>query len=317
MKIRTEIRISNQSKAAMVANGIPIPESNMTFEMSTAKAHIFASPHARFNELLVTPEEIYTTEFYINNIETKYIAGGIDSKDGYITAYTTWVGTVIRLQDTLVEAIISGELKEGDSIDTYLEKVEEQMTENQRLYDQMQAQIAEFPAHAPQREAARKTYEAEQEKLRREKEAEDAKELARKADESRKVMEEKERRRQERLTWAREHGSERLRKGLEQEHTCIKLYEIELGEHLIADRDYEYDRENMVDEKNRSCPSLKALEEVERLNQIKGLSAQVVWLPEGLRELHKNTDECFEPGVGCEAVKVDVAGTSGYWYKKY
>jgi hypothetical protein len=199
----------------------------------------------------------------------------------------------------------------------YLEKMEGQMAENQNRYDEMQAQIADFPNHAPQREAAKQAYEAEQGKLRLEKEATDAAEKATKYMEATKASEEKEKKRLERLAWAQEHGSERLRKGLEHNHNCGKLFETEFGEHLIQDNDYEYDREAKVENKDRSCPSLVSLEEVERIEKIEGLFASVVWLPEGLTELHKDPEEYNEPESGCEAARIDVKGTAGYWYKKY
>lgn len=317
MKLETNIDIGDQSKAAMIAGRIPIPKPFMVFEMSPEKARIFANPQARYRKLIVDSEKIYTEAFSINNRETKYIANGIDAKDGYIPNYTTWIGKEIKLQDVLNSAIISGELKDGDNIDTYLEKIEEQIAENQKLFDERQAEIADFPNHAPQREAAKQAYEAEQEKLRLEKEAKDAAEKAIKDAEAVKVSEEKEKVRLERLAWAQEHGSDRLRKGLEHGHNCIKLYETEIGGYLIQDGDYEYDRENVTETKNRSCPTLAALEEVERIEKIEGLSASVVWLPEGLTELHKDPEEYNEPESGCEAVRIDVKGTAGYWYKTF
>lgn len=121
----------------------------------------------------------------------------------------------------------------------------------------------------------------------------------------------------EMIAWAQEHGSDRLRKGLEHGYTCKKLYETELGEYLIQDNEYEYDRDSKVEDKDRSCPSLEALEEVERIEKIEGLSASVVWLPEGLSEIHKDPEGYSESESDCEAVRIDVKGTAGYWYKTF
>lgn len=157
-------------------------------------------------------------------------------------------------------------------------------------------------------------------RIRKEKEAvekaeKDAAEAKTKAEQAKEEGEAEEKRRLERLEWAKHRGSDRLLKGLQHGHRCVKLYETEFGEYLIQDSDYVYDRDNKVETKNRSCPSLEALEEVERIEKIEGLSASVVWLPDGIWELHK--DESCEPDSGCEAVSVDVKGTYGYWYKTF
>ncbi len=135
------------------------------------------------------------------------------------------------------------------------------------------------------------------------------------AAQAKKDAEYKESRRLERLAWAQQHGSDRLRKGLEHGHACTKLYETEFGRHLIGDGGYVYDRDGRVETKDRSCPSIEALEEAEHIEKTKGLSVSIVWLPEGTWELHK--DETCEPDAGCEAVRVDVRDTAGYWYKMF
>ncbi len=163
----------------------------------------------------------------------------------------------------------------------------------------------------------KRQYQKKIEEEKTEREAKQAKEEVKANEEKAKQAAEAEIKQKEMLAWAQEHGSDRLRKGLEHGHACKKLYETELGEHLIQDNGYEYDRENKIEEKDRSCPSLAALEEVERIEKIEGLSASVVWLPEGLTELHKDPEEYYEPESGCEAVKVDVKGTAGYWYKTF
>jgi len=317
MKIETNVEIGEQSKAAMIANKVPIPKLFLTFEMSAEKAHIFASAYASYRKLIVSEQTIYAEDFRIVAPETKKVQYGIDHKDGYISSWKQEVGKTIHLANVLRPDIISGVLTEGMNIDIYLEKIEAQITENQKLFDKAQAELAEFEAHAPQREQAKQAYEAEQARANAEREAKEKAEREAKEAEKAKINAEKEAKRLARLEWAKEYGSEHLQKGLEQGYDCIKQYDIELGEYLIKDSAYEYDRENLVDTKDRSCPSLDALCEAERINEIEGLAATIVWLPDGLYELHKDPDEYSEPENGCEAVSVDVKGTSGYWYKTF
>ncbi len=161
-----------------------------------------------------------------------------------------------------------------------------------------------------------KKMKTERENKEKEKAEKEAQELAKKEAEAAKIAAEKEARRQARLIWAREHGSVRLLKGLEQGYNCIKLYETELGTFLLGD-EYEYDRDNRVDDKDHACPPLEALEEVERLQGVEGVDPDIVWLPQGLSELHNDPDDYNEPESGCGAVRVDVKGTQGYWYRKF
>lgn len=317
MKIRTNIDLSDVSKASMIARRIPIPKSFMTFEMSPEKAHIFANKYAIKKKLIVSEEEIYVEEFRIDSPMTKYVQGGLDSRDGMITSWTKNIGKSISLENILIPDIIIGTLIEGMNIDAYIEKVEANIVTNRTLLEVVTKEIQDFDAHAPQRAMAKQIYDSEQEKLRVEKETKEAEERtiqeAVKAKEKEAIEEAK----KKRIAWAQDHGSDRLLKGLLHGHTCKKLYETELGESLIANSDYEYDQENKVEEKGRSCPSLAALEEVERIEKTEGLSASAVWLPEGLTELHKDPEEYNEPESGCEAVKIDVKGTAGYWYKTF
>lgn len=317
MKIRTNIDLGDASKASMIANRISIPKPFMTFEMSPEKAHIFANKYTSKHKLIVSEEEIYVEEFRIDSPMTKYVQGGIDSRDGMITSWTKKVGESIGLANILVPDIVAGTLIDGMNIDAYIEKIEERIITNQTLLEEVTKEIQDFDTHAPQRASAKQIYDIEQEKLRVEKETREIEERTVQEAIKAKEKEATEEARKKQIAWAQEHGSDRLRKGLEHGHACKKLYETELGENLIADSEYEYDRENKVEEKGRSCPSLMALEEVERIEKIEGLSASVVWLPEGLTEIHKDPEEYNEPESGCEAVMIDVKGTAGYWYKTF
>jgi hypothetical protein len=228
-----------------------------------------------------------------------------------------WVQLIgnTNVVELLADKYADGEIAIGGNIDHIMQelsdtyqRIDQIVANNKTIADEKKRKEEE---EHPAKEARKK---AELEERNKKDDEEKAKAEADKA----KQAEEAELRQKEMLAWAQEHGSERLRKGLEQGYTCIKLYETELGEFLIADSDYEYDRDDKVEVKGRSCPSLDALNEAERINQIEGLSGEVKWLPEGLSELHKDPDpdEYFEAEGGCEAVFVDVKATSGYWYKK-
>ena len=95
--------------------------------------------------------------------------------------------------------------------------------------------------------------------------------------------------------WAAEHGSDRLKKGLDAGYSCKKLYFTERGQEDLGE-DYVLDYDESINTKDRSCPSLEALEEESRINDLYPKSAKIVWCPNGLGE-----DEYED---GCEAVEV-------------
>jgi len=95
--------------------------------------------------------------------------------------------------------------------------------------------------------------------------------------------------------WAAEHGSDRLKKGLDAGYSCKKLYFTERGQEDLGE-DYVLDYDESIKTKDRSCPSLEALEEESRINALYPKSAKIVWCPNGLGE-----DEYED---GCEAVEV-------------
>ena len=124
-------------------------------------------------------------------------------------------------------------------------------------------------------------------------------------------------REKKRLDWIKEHGSERLQLGVEQGHKCIKLYTLERFKHEIAEAvgsadAYVLDYDGDVETKDRSCPSLEALQEVKKLKE-SGLIAEVVWLPKGLSGLLDEPD--YEDCEGCEAIEVEHPDLSGYMYR--
>lgn len=299
--------LSESQKANIVSRGEQISHNNLYFEMD-----------ARYAATLSRMENIYGEHFKVNE-EPLYIYFDTYTRQESVYGYDEngkWKEVIPNrnLARLLAERYAEGDIQLGGNVDGIMQEMAD-------IYQR----IDEIHANTKRIDTERKIKE---EKERPAKEAKERAELeeSNKRDAEKRVKAEADKvkqaaevelRQREMLAWAKEHGSDRLRKGLEHGYACKKLYETELGAHLIADNDYEYDRENKVEEKGRSCPSLAALEEVERIEEIEGLSASVVWLPEGFTELHKDPEEHNEPNLGCEAVRIDVKGTGGYWFKKF
>jgi hypothetical protein len=320
MKIETRIQLSDESKAKMISEGFELPPADIIFEMSPLYAAIFAAEGIKYENLIV-----HTSDYiYVRSVNTKKITPieevlyGIDSKGGIInTRYVSSVGEEKTLESILVPDIQSGKLKPGMNIDQYIQQLEVIRINNIAALQKVNEEVAEFPNHAPQREAARRAYEAEQNKIQKEKDDVAKAERLKTDAEALRQSAEKETRRLARLAWAQEHGSARLRKGLEQGYSCIKQYEEEFSRFVLGE-DYVWDRDNVVEEKTRSCPSLKALEIVEILIKDKRIgqgNADVQWLPDGLSALVKDEDWDEDTKQGCEAISVNIKGITGLWYK--
>lgn len=130
-------------------------------------------------------------------------------------------------------------------------------------------------------------------------------------------QEDKKIRRLSRLAWAQEHGSDQLRKGLAQGYSCIKVYEKEYGVWVLGD-EYVWDRDDVVEEKDISCPSLEALKIVEVLVKDERIGegmADIKWLPYGLSALVADDDWDEDTKKGCESISVKIPGITGMWYK--
>lgn len=299
--------LSDRQKANIVSRGEPISRNNLHFEMDV-----------RYAATLSKLSNLYGDHFKVNE-EPPYIYFDNYTKQESVNGYdenSKWKELIPNrnLADLLADKYANGEIQLGGNVDSIMQE----MTNIYQRIDEIYANTNRIDAEKRVREEEeRPAKEAREKAEKEEKDKKDAEEKAKAEADKAKQAAEAEIRQKEMLAWAQEHGSDRLRKGLEHGHTCKKLYETELGEHLIQDHDYQYDRENKVEEKGRSCPSLVALEEVERIEKIEGLSASVVWLPEGLTEIHKDPEEYNEPEGGCEAVRIDVRGTAGYWYKTF
>lgn len=121
----------------------------------------------------------------------------------------------------------------------------------------------------------------------------------------------------EAIAWAALHGSERLQKGLAKGYRCKRIFVQELVAHILGS-EWVCDWDRDVSTKERSCPSLEALQLCEELEG-KDLigrdwiaEPRVVWLPEGFEELER--DACPEDARGFEAVECLVLET--YVYKR-
>ena len=115
---------------------------------------------------------------------------------------------------------------------------------------------------------------------------------------------EKERQEAERLAWIEAHGSDYLQRAVKLGYNCQRQYVTERVTKEFPG--YALDFDNNANWKNRSCPSMAALEEVERLIEA-GHDAKVVWLTEPVDDTPDDypcPDEWnagFEP---CEAVAI-------------
>lgn len=320
-KIETRIELKDGTKAEMIAAGIKIPSQDTSFEMSPQYASIFTAKGIEGRNLIVRSDEsIYIEKLIAAKIMPKAeIRNGIDDKDGSInTTYLYPIGIELSLSDLLIPDLKSGSLIPGMNIDTYLDKINAQRLSNIALIQKQDDEVKAFPTHAPQREAAKKVYEDEKTRIMLDTIKKNKAEQEIKDIETKKQDEAKKARRLSRLAWAQEHGSNQLRKGLEQGYSCIKVYEEEYGVWVLGNN-YVWDRNDVVEEKDRSCPSLEALEIVEVLvkdERIGNRNADIKWLPDGLSALVADDDHWDEDTKkGCEAISVGIKGITGLWYK--
>lgn len=109
----------------------------------------------------------------------------------------------------------------------------------------------------------------------------------------------------ERLAWAKLHGSEQLRRGLEAGHTCSRLYWVERA--AVEYAGYVLDFEKSADWKDRACPSIAALDERDAvLAAHPDVKATIVWLTSEPHDKKAGGDEYEdEPFVAREAVVVN------------
>ena len=156
----------------------------------------------------------------------------------------------------------------------------------------------------PALEAALAEYEAEQAKRKAEEAAREKERLdlfCREAEREAERQAERERLEKEKLAWISEYGSDYLQRAVKLGYNCQRQYVTERAAKEFPG--YALDFNNNATWKDRACPSMAALEEVERLIR-QGYDAEVVWLAEPIQEPEYSDDDdycCFEP---CETIVV-------------
>lgn len=288
MKLRIEAAFSESQKAQIVARGDEIG-STYTFEMLRKYAAIFPALSTSNATFRVANDEIT-----ILRLEELRVYEYRDAK-------RQWVSTH-HIKPDFCNAIADGTLQDAASCDQIMQKIEklldakEAAKQTEREKTERDAEQAE--RERPEREA-RETAQAEENRIA--KEARDAAQAAQAATDKA----EREAAKAEKLNWIEAHGSEKLRKGTAAGYNCQKQYIIERAGHDIG-AEYVLDHAEEIKTKARSCPSLTALEEAERVAEIAGYTAKVMWLPDGFRD---NDPEAYmgydDP---CEAIEARFEG---------
>lgn len=301
MKIRTIVNLSEPQKARIVSRNEPLPQRICTFEISPEKAEIISRLKGSYTVTRELGENsILKSEVMIQATDDQYSSQRLHVEEIKDTDWKVAQET-IRLQDVLAEAYAAGTITEGSNIDFALDIMalalqrREAILQNNEIVqaDKARKEEAERPAKEAQ---AKKDAEAKAERDRAE-----AAEKARKDAEDRARNEAFE---AEKKAWIEENGSEQLRKGYAMGYNCQKIYEIERAQSILGD----YIRDSKgVEEKDRSCPSLEALQEVERLKSVIQKEAVIVWLPHGMSD---------EDEDGCEAVRADPGTFSRHYFYK-
>lgn len=295
MKIRTIVNLSEPQKARIVSRNENLPQRICTFEISPEKAEIISRLEGQYN---------------LESLLDGVIIHAIDDQYGYQRLHVEEIKDInwnvaqgkIMLQDVLAEAYTAGTIKDGSNIDFALDIMavaiarREIILENNLKIEADKARKEEEEKPAKEVRARKEAQEkAERERI-------EAQEKARKDAEDRARNEAFE---AEKKAWIEQNGSERLRKGYAMGYNCQKIYEIERAQSILGS-DYVRDSSE-VEEKGRSCPSLEALQEVERLKSVIEKGAVIVWLPHGI----SGEDE-----EGCEAVKADPGTFSRHYFYK-
>ncbi|MEQ6359441.1 hypothetical protein V7D15_06990 [Thermoanaerobacter thermohydrosulfuricus] len=103
--------------------------------------------------------------------------------------------------------------------------------------------------------------------------------------------EKKEKELKEKKEWIEKYGSEYLRKAFSARFDCQRLYVQERAAKEFPDFILDFD--NQVEWKERSCPSVEALNEMLDLRE-KGYNAKVVWLTWIPADLVGEDEDCYE-----------------------
>lgn len=101
--------------------------------------------------------------------------------------------------------------------------------------------------------------------------------------------------------WIAEHGSNHLKRAIERGHDCQRKYAIERAASEAPG--YIVDFENSASWKERTCPSLSALNEADKAEALEIGDAEIVWLTDEPRTSKRTSDDYYEDEFqACEAV---------------
>jgi len=306
MRIRTIVNLTEAHKARIVSRNEPFPQRICTFEISPEKAEIISRLKGtyRLESSLdggSTLIPLYLKSLVIQATDDLYNYQRLHVEEIKDTNFHIAQETIM-LQDVLAEAYASGTIKDGSNIDFALDIMAVAMGRREIIMENNLKIEADKARKEEEERPAREAQAKADAEARAERERIEAEEKARKEAEDRARNEGIE---AEKKAWIEEHGSERLQKGYAGGYRCQKLYEIERAQSVLGS---EYVRISTDgNEKDRSCPSLEALQEVERLKSVISKEAAIVWLPHG-------TDDQDESG--CEAIKADPGKFSGYYFYK-
>ena len=277
MKILIEVTFSEAQKAILISRNEQIPSGAIALEVSDYLVGVLR--HFKGN-YTISNQSIYVQE------NVKY-----PSLKGYHHITT-------RISDLIAK----GTLKEGGCINKIM----------QEFADLIKADQADIVRKNEKEKADRNLWEYMQ-PLKKWKEYNTRKIKSQEvAIKDAKEDAERDRLETKKLTWIEQNGSERLKKGIKHGYTCQKKYVMEKSESILG-IDYISDYDGDIKTKERCCPTLESLNEVEFQSQkhpeIKNV--KVVYLPDGLLD---TPDDDWE---GCEAVEVQLKDLTGYWYRTF
>ncbi len=288
MKLSIKATFSESQKAQIVARGDQIG-SIYTFEMTAKYAAVFPKLDGDYH---VSDEGINMAGHAIKVNEYRNEAG-------------KWIGNFM-LDYAFPIWIAKGTLKDGASCDPVMQKIEKLLDAKEAANQATQEKAEEDAARQERERPAREAQEArDAEEKRIARETRDAEEAERKAARQAEIETAK----AEKLAWIEAQGSERLQKGIAAGYHCQKIYTTERGK-IELGSDYILDYDGKIATKDRSCPSLEALNEAERLTGA-GITARVKWLPNGTETADEDGYWDCEPS-GCEAVEAKLLGLRFY-----
>jgi hypothetical protein len=117
---------------------------------------------------------------------------------------------------------------------------------------------------------------------------------------------------EEKAAWIQSFGSDRLKRAFAKDYSCEKQYITERAEAELGS-EYQLDYDDEFEYKNRSCPSITALDEQDRIEnlKLKNCIVKIVWVTKDRSD--SNSDEEYE-NEEYEAVKVEYL--QKYFYKQ-